>query len=350
MGGGAWSASTYTSSKATHAAAGIGDFDYSDRISSGTIAAVVNPLLDPATKAGTASPFAGKIMREVTITDEHPNPTAVALVLDVTGSNFAAAQTVHKKLPLLFGVLQRIGGIEDPQVLVSFIGDATCDRVPWQVGQFESDNRIDAMIEAAYLEGGGGGQMTESYELAAYYLARHTHLEPWHKQCRKGYAFFIGDELPYPKLVNDFGGGYYRTKHTLESLTGDKLVEDLDTKDIFEELKEQYDPFFLFQVQGSYPESRIMPTWRDLLTENALILEDPDNVCEFIAGLLAIREGGLDLDEAADVLTSAGFDKDAIASVSKTLATVGGGSGGAVAAAEGSLDLGDSGGKGTSRV
>ena len=54
------------------------------------------------------------------------------------------------------------------------IGDATCDRAPLQVGQFESDNRMDDDLGRILLEGGGGGQKTESYELAMYFMARHT--------------------------------------------------------------------------------------------------------------------------------------------------------------------------------
>ncbi len=341
MGFGGWDAVTYNSTLSSHRAAGISDFHYSDKIRSGKIAAKANDLLDPLVRAGDTSPFAGKVMREVTISDEHPNPTPAAIVLDVTGSNIRAAHVVHSKLPQLFGVLQRVGGIEDPQVLIAATGDATSDRVPLQVGQFESDNRIDAMVEAMYLESNGGSQRHETYELVAYYLARHTYLEPWHKQGRKGYAFFIGDEMPYDTVKRDFGDAYGRS-HTLESLTGDTLQEDVPTADIFKELQEQYEVFFLFQAQGAYREDQIMPVWRDLLGENALVLEDPNTVCEFIAGLLAMREGGLDEDEVVDALASAGFDPAAIKSASKTLATVGGsGSGGPVATTEGSLDLGN---------
>ena len=45
------------------------------------LGARVNELLDPSVKAGPTSPFAGKVMREVTISDEHPNPTPIAIVL-----------------------------------------------------------------------------------------------------------------------------------------------------------------------------------------------------------------------------------------------------------------------------
>lgn len=337
MGGGSWSDTTYTNNVRAAAAAGRSTFDYTDQIRSGSTSAKAHELLDPLTKAGPTSPFAGKVMREVTISDEHPNPTAVAVILDVTGSNIGAAHVVHSKLPQLFGLLQRKGYAEDPQILIGAVGDAYSDQVPLQVGQFESDNRIDAMVEAMYLEGNGGGQVHETYELGAYFLARHTYLEPWHKQGRKGYAIFIGDEMPYDTLRRKFDGQYNYSNHTLESLVGDTLEADLSTKQIFEELQEQYEVFFLFQAQGSYPAAKILPAWRELLGERALVLDDPSAVCEFIAGLLGMLEGGYDLDEIEDDLKAIGADATAIRAAGKALATVGGGSGGAVATTDGSL-------------
>lgn len=341
MGSGSWDSYTYQSNVSAAKAAGKSSFDYNDQVRAGKVDEI-NPLLDPLVKAGDASPFAGKVMREVTVSDEHPSPTPIAIVLDVTGSNITAATAVHAKLPQLFGILQRQGLITDPQILIAAIGDAHTDRFPLQIGQFESDNRIDAMVEAMILEGNGGGQRHETYEVGAYYLARHTHLEPWHKQGRKGYAIFIGDEMPYDMVKRDYGRGWY-SQHTLESMTGDVLEADVPTAEIFEELKEQYEPFFLFQKQGSYTEAQILPTWRELLQENATVLEDPNNVCEFIAALLLQREGGLDIDEIEDQLTDAGFDPAAIKSASKTLALVGAGSGtgGVVAKTDGSLGLDD---------
>ena len=66
------------------------------------------------------------------------------------------------------------------------VGDATCDRVPLQVGQFESDNRMDQNLEHMILEGGGGGQKTESYELMLYVAARHTAIDCWDKRRPQG--------------------------------------------------------------------------------------------------------------------------------------------------------------------
>lgn len=336
MGYGVWSGVTYDTHRAAKAAAGKSTFDYDDDIRRGKVAAGAHALLDPKAVAGPASPFAGKVMREVVISDEHPNPTPIAVMLDVTGSNIRAAQVVHSKLPQLFGLLQRKGYVEDPQILIGAIGDAYSDAVPLQVGQFESDNRIDVMVEAMYLEGNGGGQKSETYELGAYFLARHTYLEPFHKQGRKGYAIFIGDELPYQVLRRNFSRGI-GAGHTLESLTGDTLEFDLATKDIFEELTQQYEVFFLFQKQGAYDEQQILPAWRELLGERALVLDDPAAVCEFIAGLLGMMEGGLDLDEIADDLRAIGADASAVRAAGKALATVGGTRGGGLAVTDGSL-------------
>lgn len=348
MGGGNWSKVSYEDNAAAAAAAGRPTFAHTANIASGRTAAKAHDLLNPLTKAGPTSPFADQVMREVTISTEHPNPTPVAVMLDVTGSNIEAARVVHSKLPQLFGLLQRKGYAEDPQILIGAIGDAYSDRVPLQVGQFESDNRIDAMVEAMYLEGNGGGQTHETYELGAYFLAYHTYLEPWHKQGRKGYAIFIGDEMPYETLRRNFGN-YGYTRHTVESLTGDTLEADLDTKAIFDKLQEQYEVFFLFQKQGMYQEETILPAWRELLGERALVLEDPAAVCEFIAGLLAMMEGGFDFDEVEADLRAIGANASAIRAAGKALATVGS-AGGRVATVDGSLATDDEFAGATSRL
>lgn len=42
--------------------------------------------------------------------------------------------------------------------------------------------------------------MTESYELAMYFMARHTSIDCYEKRGKRGYLFMIGDELAYPKV------------------------------------------------------------------------------------------------------------------------------------------------------
>lgn len=339
MGGGNWDVGMYSANVSAARAAGKSSFDYSDQIRAGRQTAAVHDLLDPKRVCGPTSPFAGQVMREVVLSDEHPNPTPIAVVLDVTGSNFTAAQIAHSKMPQLLGLLQRKGYVEDPQLNFCAIGDAYTDRVPLQMGAFESDNRIDAQLEAMFLEGNGGGQMHETYELAAYFLARHTNLEPFEKQGRKGYVFFIGDEMPYDKIK----------KAHVESLIGDKLEDNIPTAQIFAELQEKFEVFFLFQAAGAYREQEILPAWRKLLGERALVLDDPAAVCEFIAGVLGMLEGGLDLDEATEDLLAIGADPNAVKIAGKALATVGAGNGSRIAKTDGNLPDVDN-GTGTTRL
>lgn len=335
MGGGSWNVVDYSTRVASKTAAGKSTFDYTDDVRAGR-ASGVNPLVDPKIKAGDASKHAGQVMREVIVSDEHPNPTPIAVVLDVTGSNYREAVTAHGKLPQLHGLLQRKGYVEDPQILFGAIGDATCDRVPLQMGQFESDNRMDEQLEAIYLEGGGGGQKTETYELAAYFLARHTYLQPYEETGRKGYVFFIGDEMPYDTIRNDYGIGW-GANHTLESLIGDRLEKEISTKEIFDELQEKFEVFFLFQAQGAYRPEQILPAWRELLGERALILDDPAAVSEFIAGVLGMMESGLDENEVEADLVEAGADIKAIGAAKKALAAVSSGTTTLTATSEGEI-------------
>jgi len=62
-------------------------------------------------------------------------------------------RTIHQNLPKLHELLLGHHYIPHPQILFAAVGDATCDQVPLQVGQFESDNRMDQNLENMILEG-----------------------------------------------------------------------------------------------------------------------------------------------------------------------------------------------------
>ncbi len=343
MGAGNWDISSYRASESAAKAAGRSTFDYSDRVLSGRTSTKVHDTLDPARLNA-----AGENVREACDSAEHPNATPLAVIFDVTGSMRSVPRVLQKKLPQLLGVLQCKGYVEDPQILFGAVGDAYSDRLPLQIGQFESDNRMDETLANIVLEGGGGGGNHESYELAAYYLARHVRLDV-NKRGRKGYLFMIGDERLYARI----------DRRQVERLIGDTLQEDLTTEQVFKELQEKFEVFFLFANQASYePAGVLYPTgrsgysrddsmvcyWRDLLGQNALVLDDAEAICETIAMILATMEAGLSLDEAEEDLLEIGADPNAAKSAGKALATVSAGRGGAVAKLDGTLDITDDGG------
>lgn len=358
MGGGSWSTHTYTARNLAKAAEGKSTFDYSDTLRSTTPRSswTVHESLDPKKVAGPASPNAGKIIRESMDSDEHPESTPIAVIFDVTGSMHRIPAVLQKKLPELDGLLMRKGYVEDPQILFGAVGDAYSDVVPLQIGQFESDNRRDEQLENIILEGGGGGGNHESYQLAAYYMARHTYLDSWEKRKKKGYLFLIGDERVYKNLP----------RQQVEKIIGfDGLQEDLTTEQIFTELKEKWEVFFLFASQGSYEVGDTVddtgPTrysygyddlgqkWRDLLGQNVIILEDADAVCETIAVTIGVMEGTISLEDGLEDLKEVGADLSAVTATGKALAAVGSGSA-AVATASGELPGLDEGDEGAERL
>lgn len=340
MGGGSWTLGDYTSRLASKKAAGVDIFDHDAYVRS-TGDYTVHESLDPKWVAGPASPNAGKTIREAFDSDDHPESLPIAVIFDITGSMGGIPRVLQQKLPQLHGLLMRKGYVDHPQLLFGAVGDATCDRAPLQIGQFEADNRGDEQLEKLILEGGGGGGNHESYQLAAYFMARHTELDSLKKRGKKGYLFLIGDERVYDAV----------DRRQVEALTGDKLQENISTRDIFEELKTKFEVFFLFAAQGSYEPGDTLDSssasgyydggrgvcyWRDLLGQNAIILEDADAVCETIALTLGLMEGVVGLAEGEADLLALGADPAAAKAAGKALATVSGGRG-AIVVAEGDL-------------
>ncbi|MEV4097090.1 hypothetical protein [Streptosporangium saharense] len=282
MGSGIWSTDVYAAAASYRAAKGASAFAYSD---SG--ARIVHDDLDPY----------GVAARESRDSDEHPDSLAIAVLFDVTGSMGGVPRTLQTKLPDLLGLLLRKGYAGDPQILFGAIGDATCDRAPLQIGQFESDNRMDEDLGKFLLEGGGGGQKTESYELAMYFMARHTSIDCFEKRGRRGYLFIIGDELPYPKV----------SRRQVRQVVGDSLRRDIPTKEIVAELTRIYDVYYILPAGASYAgDGQVLAAWRDLLGQNVLELDDLDAVCETIALTVGLGEDAIDLDEGLDDLDAMG--------------------------------------------
>lgn len=298
MGSGAWSTDVYRAARAYRKATGTSAFAYSD---SG--ARTVHRSLDPR----------GVTARESRDSTEHPQSLAITVLFDVTGSMGTVPRTLQQKLPQLLGLLLRKGYVTDPQILFGAIGDATCDRAPLQIGQFESDNRMDEHLGNILLEGGGGGQMMESYELAMYFMARHTAIDCHERRGKRGYLFIIGDEMAYPKVK----------AHEVRNVIGDDLGEDIPLRGIVDEVRRRWDTYYLMPAGSHYAGNRrILDFWRDLLGQNAVELDDLAAVCETIATTVALGEEACDLDTALADLHDLGAG-DAAGTVSRALARIG---------------------------
>lgn len=346
MGGGNWSADTYQTTRKSKAAQGVPDMSYDHTVRK-TGVVKVHDKLDPKA-VNQNGPYTDQNIRECRDSDDHPESVPIIVLFDETGSMGSVPRVVVKRLSELFGLLLRKGYVVDPQIMFGGVGDAYTDRVPLQVGQFESDNRLDEDLAAIYLEGNGGGQSKESYELAAYFVARHVVTDAWEKRGKKGYFFLIADEGVYthvdPAQVRAIIGG-----------TSDAMAEPISTEVIFEEIKERWNTYIIRPANGGYRGDKgIIGQWEKLLGAEHVIdlsehvqsaqASDPDEaVSDVIALTIGLLEGSIELDDGLSDLDAVGSGANK-GMVGKALAKVGGGGTVAVADSPTDLDVADNAG------
>ncbi|MEV0762599.1 hypothetical protein [Nocardia sp. NPDC050435] len=300
MGYGHWDDTAYSAAKTYRASRGLDDFGYTAEMRGKPYDTwQAHPALDPL----------GVGVRECRDSAEHGNSLPIAVLFDVTGSMGQVPIIMQRKLGKLHGLLQRKGYADDPQILFGAVGDADCDRVPLQVGQFESDNRMDEQLRNILLEGGGGGQKSESYELAAYFMATHTATDAWDKRRKRGYLFLIGDELNKRKLAS---------RH-IRAVIGDHVRKDISVESIYRQLAERWHVYYILPNQSSYyNDPEIAEHWRELLGQNFLKLDDPAAVCELIALTVGLEEDRVDLDTGLADLADLGSAAE-VAAVGKAI-------------------------------
>ncbi len=309
MGSGRWTPDTYYTRSADRAAAGKDTFDYSRAaIQSGKLKP--HQTLDPQ----------GLGLRESRDNAEHPNSNPVIISLDVTGSMGKVVRGIHANLPQLHELLLGHKHLADPQVCFAAVGDATCDAVPFQIGQFESDNRMDENLENMVIEGGGGGQNTESYELMLYAAVRHTATDAWDKRRRKGYLFIIGDEMAYPAA----------NAVLVRQVFGDGLQENVPLPQLVTEALERWHVYFV--IPGGASNGRnptILKFWTDLLGESRVIaLQSPEQTSECIAMTIGVNEGTVDVPTAVQQMRSRGVVGQTVDAITGVLHGLFGGGGG----------------------
>lgn len=184
------------------------------------------------------------VIRECRDTEEHKYTTPVILALDVTGSMGNAALEVAKGLNLIMEDIYK--SVKDVEFCIMGIGDLAYDRAPIQISQYESDIRIAEHMDKVYFEFGGGGNSYESYTVAWYMGLKHTSLDCW-KRGKKGIIITLGDENINPYLPKD----------KLERATGDHLQCNVETSDLYEQVKEKFDVYHVHVDHGNYNTGQV---------------------------------------------------------------------------------------------
>jgi hypothetical protein len=206
----------------------------------------------------------------------------VVLELDVTGSMEKWPEFILERVPTMYHELNAVLQSYDPKQLennlvdvpqeldisIIAVGDATCDRYPLQVVNFQKHNKLVKSINEIYPEGGGGGQLTESYELGAYYLLNHCKTE---KSLIKPICYIAGDEAFYDRV----------NSAQVKKLIGDDLKQDLNSYDVIKQLNERFDVYVL-RPEISYTKDQyetVHRKWKQIIPgERVLRMEDPESI------------------------------------------------------------------------
>jgi hypothetical protein len=231
------------------------------------------------------------LVRESRDSTVNPITTPIFVNLDVTGSmGVLARQIATKGLGLIFEELLNRRPVEGPQFAFGGVGDVKYDRAPFQVSQFESDTAsLTPQLEKLYLEGGGGGNDTESYNLPWWFASNKIVHDAYEKRGKRGYLFTIGDEKAPYELTRE---------EVAFVFGGDSSV--VSNSDLLLALNHQWNVFHIMVEQGSYMRSRpteVKGSWIDLLGQRAIPLSNIDNLAEVIVSTIEVCEGTKDVDE-----------------------------------------------------
>lgn len=230
--------------------------------------------------------------RESRDSEANPKSCPIIVGLDVTGSMGIIAEKIAKKgLGVLVGELLERQPVADPHMLFMGIGDVTkYDQAPLQCTQFEADNAIVDQLTDIWLEGGGGGNHFESYDLAWAFAAHKTRTDQWDKRKEKGYLFTIGDE-EFPR-AGEGSGSERRADFIRQAVSGD--VQDMSPEGLLKAAQERYHVFHVIVAQGDYASrylDRVEGTWGERLQRRSLTMADYNHVSEVIVSAIAVNEG-----------------------------------------------------------
>ena len=206
----------------------------------------------------------------------------VVISCDVTGSMGDWPATIFGKLPYL-----DLEGKEylGPTMEISFVaqGDAFSDNYPLQVRPFASGLELEKELKELIIEGNGGGNGGESYDLPALYYARHVEMP----NAIHPIFIFIGDEPLYKTSIADKA-----------KAVGISMDKNMPIEDVIKELQKK---FAVYLVQKSYgsggdsSDSSVTRQWEKLLGEDYIAqLPEASRVVDVIFGIFAKEVGRID--------------------------------------------------------
>ena len=216
--------------------------------------------------------------RGKTISSDSKN--VIVFGIDGTGSMVNWPAEIFDRLPLFYQTLSQYRA--DLEVSFGVIGDANIDNYPLQVNSFGKGVSLEDHINALFPEGGGGGQVSESYELFGYFALNNVKVP----NAVSPFLFICGDEKFYTAVDPA------QVAHHI----GDRLQGPLDSKKVLESLLQKFDVYFLHKPYGSGGDAGITAEvrehWANAIGQQRVIaLPGYDRVVDIAMGIVAKKWG-----------------------------------------------------------
>lgn len=232
-----------------------------------------------------------KPLRQIASSVKNP----ICIAIDVTGSMGNWSKVLYDKLPMFFGQLMMQNYLQNPAISFCGFGDACTDLAPLQICDFAEGSGLDSWLSKLWLEGAGGGQTYESYELAAFYYTFCAKLD---NPDRLPYFFITGDEGFYPILHRDMIRRFTPLGQQGETSPAAQIWNLLRTRFLS-------NVYFLHKPYGACADNpekatpkeiainkRVVDQWSEALgPEHLLELCEPKACVDAMLGVIAITSG-----------------------------------------------------------
>ena len=205
----------------------------------------------------------------------------LTILVDVTGSMGDWPAVMFSKLPYMDNECKEYLG-EDMEISFAAVGDVTSDQYPVQIRPFTKGRDMEKQLKELVIEGNGGGQARESYEVTALYYAHNAEMP----NAARPIMIIIGDEGFYTSISKEHA-----------KIANVKLASAVDTVDVFAELSKKFAIYLIRKPYFHYADddAHIQKTWEDLLgKEHIANLSAPERVVDVIFGILAKERDMLD--------------------------------------------------------
>jgi hypothetical protein len=248
------------------------------------------------------------------------SPAPLVILCDVTGSMGEWPTTIFSKLPYLELEGQEYLG-KKMEIAWGAVGDAQCgDRYPLQMRQFTKGTKLKDELEKLVIEGGGGGGMKESYELAALYCARNIEMP----KAINPLCIIIGDEGFYD-IVDKGDVKKFAYASMQDSLTAKEVFDELQRKFSVYLIRKRYDRYRTDGDEMSPSDKNIYKQWEEVLGADRIsVLPEAGRVVDVIFGILANETNRVEYfrDELVDRQSKDDDGPEKIETVMKSLETI----------------------------